>query len=137
MLIACCIGTQIDLCYPFREQIEGLFEYPELFVSRGDVPVPELGMKNQFLFGPPDIERLICFVFLVGEQGIFFLCVNERGIGIKGSFRLRTVFLDGCDKAPVYLHESLQMLVRRGYESLALLTFLLFLGVMKGFKVPE
>jgi hypothetical protein len=127
----------IRLGDPFREHGEGLFEDPELLITRGDVSVTELGMQNQFLLGPPEIERLVCFVSLVGEQGIFFLCVNKRGIAVEGSFRLRTVLLDGGDKVPVDPDQSLYVPVLRRDECLALLALLLLERIMEGFKIPE
>ena len=47
------------------------------------------------------------------------------------------VFLDGCDKVPVYLHESRKVLIRRRDEGLALFTFLLLERIMEGFKIAE
>ena len=137
MLIACRIGTEIDLFHPFREHVEGFLEYPKLLIAGRDVPVPELRVEDKLLLGPPNIERLIGFVSLVGEQGVFFLRFYERGVHIEGSFRLRTVFLDGCDEVPVYLHESLEVLVGRRDEGFALLALLFFLGVVEGCKEPE
>ena len=43
----------------------------------GTFPSRNSVWRYQFLFGPPDVERLICFVSLVGEQGIFFLCCER------------------------------------------------------------
>ena len=137
MLIARRIRTEIDILHPFREHVEGFLEYPELFVSRGDIPIPELRVKDKPCFRPKDVERLIGFISLVGEEGVFFLRFYERGVHVQGGFLFRTAFLDGGDEVPVYLHESLEMLIRRRDEGFAFFSFLLFLRVVEGCKEPE
>jgi hypothetical protein len=50
---------------------------------------------------------------------------------------VRTASLDRRDEVPVYLDESLQVLIGRGDEGFALLPLFLFLRVMEGCKEPE
>jgi hypothetical protein len=100
MLIASGIGTEINLFHSFREHIEALFEYPELLIACGDVPVPELGVENKLLLGPPEVVRLIRSIALVGEEGVLFLRFRDGGIGIEGSFLFRTMLLDGRRRGP-------------------------------------
>src|SRR5208283_4745597 len=137
VLIAGGIGTEIDLFHSLGEHVEGFGEYPELIKSRGDVPVPELRVEDKLSLRPPDVEGLIRLVPLVGEQGVFFLRMNEGRIHVEGRFCTGMVSLDGGDEIPVYLNEAREVLIRRRDESLTPLALLLFLRVMEGCKIPK
>ena len=137
MLIACGIRTKIHFRDPFRKHVEGLFEYPKLFIPCRDVPVSKLGVKHNLLLRPPNVEGLIGFVSLIAEEGVFLLCFYESGVGIQSSLPLRMAFLDGSHKVLVRPPESLEVLVGRGNEGFAPFPFHLFPRIMEGFEVPE
>src|SRR5208337_4586155 len=101
MLIACRIGAEPYSFYPFGQKREGADEDAELLMSRRDVAVPELRVEDEALFGPVSIQRLVGFKSLIGEEGVFLLRFNERGVHVEGSVIYGVLFVDGSDKVGV------------------------------------
>jgi hypothetical protein len=96
-------------------------------------------MEDNLLLRPPNIERLIGFVSLIAEEGLFLLGFYQRGIGIQSSLPLRMALLERSHKVPVRLPQPLKMLVGGGDEGLPLLPFLFLLRIMEGllFAIPR
>src|SRR5271157_2911119 len=137
MLIACGIRTKIHSPHPFRKHVQGLFEYPNLFIPRRDVPVSKLAVQNHLLLRPPNVERLIGFISLIAEKGLFLLCLHEGGVRIQSSLPLRMPSLDGSHKVLVRPPQSLEVLVGCRNEGFARLTSHLFPRIMESFEVAE
>jgi hypothetical protein len=81
---------------PSGKPLKGLLEDAEEIVVGRDIAIPELGMDQQFLLCPEQIEGLIGFVPLVGKEGIpLLVSLDEGGIDIKGRGRGGVLPLDG------------------------------------------
>jgi hypothetical protein len=101
MLIACRIGAETYGLHSGRKEREGADEDAELVMSRRDVAVPELGMKDEALFRPVGIQGLVGFEALIGEEGAFLLRFDERGVHVEGSAICGVLFIDGSDQVGI------------------------------------
>jgi hypothetical protein len=98
MLIPCRIRAEANSFYSFGKNREGLHKNPELFVSCGDIPVSELCMKHEAQFRPIGIQRLICLVPLIREEGILLPCFDEGCIHIKSCAIYGIPLMDSVDE---------------------------------------
>ena len=97
MLITRRIGTKANSLHSGREEGKVVNEDAELFMSRRDVAVPELRMKDKALFRPVSIQRLVGFEALIGEKGVLLLRFHERGVHVEGSLICGVLLVDGSD----------------------------------------
>ena len=106
MLIAGSVGTETDRLHPGREEIKGVEEDTQLFVSGGNIPVPELRMKDTSEFGPIGIQRLVGLVSLVGEEGFFLAGLYEGGVHVERRMIYGVPLMNGSNKVGIDLFES-------------------------------
>ena len=106
MLIACRIGAETNGLHSFGEKGEGADKDAELLMSRRDIAVSELRMEDKPLFRPVGIQRLVGFEALIGEEGVFLLCFDERGVHVEGGLICGVLFVDGGDEVGVDAHQA-------------------------------
>ena len=113
VLISCRIRAEPDGRYLLGQQGKGMDEYAPLFVSRRDVPVPELRVEDESLLRPVGIQGLVGFEPLIGEKGMLLLCCDEGCVHVEGSQAGGIAFQDGGNEIGIDPFKGRQELGRR------------------------